>query len=348
MVPASMFAPVTTSSYVRSVAAGTKSLRECLDAGQPPAGAISALVGRARGGLGEIGTGPDELDQAVARLAVAGTLLAADRATMPGAAPAARAELAAAADKLTETGRALEEAARATASGFAPDVPVSATAEAAAGQLQQQAGNTLEVMVEETAGLLRLVFDKLSRHSVPDALSAVGGEPRLGAWAGEAAAVAKALIERVLRGLTKLIPPGHLDNLKKKVGDLLDAADLHGVVAVALSVSETSERIKGWLSAPDLDPACLDGGTAELMKLEHRYIQQIRWARHSVTAILLLSVAGLAAPPVAVPQAALVVPVLLLTVSCVALGLSLQYASSGHWPVQGVGWIVQTACGVRP
>lgn len=345
---ADMTAPATTSSYLRSVAAGAKSLRECLDAGQPATGAISALVERARGGLAEPGTEPDGLDQVVARLAVAGALLAADRATTPGAEPDARAELAAAANELTETGRALEDAARATASGFAPNVPVSPTAEAAADQLRQQAGDTLEVMVEETAGLLRLVSDKLSRHSVPDALSAVGGDPRLGAWAGEAAAVAKRLIEWVLGRLVRLLPAGHLDELKKKVRDLLAATDLRGVVAVALGVPETSKRIEGWLAAPGLDPAGLDGGTAELMKLAHRYTLQMRWVHHSITAILSLSVAGLVAPAVAVPHAALVVPILLLTVSCVALGLSLAYADSGYWPFEGVGRIVQTACEARP
>ncbi len=50
MVSADMTAPATTSSYMRSVAAGAKSLRECLDAGQPATEAISALVERARGG----------------------------------------------------------------------------------------------------------------------------------------------------------------------------------------------------------------------------------------------------------------------------------------------------------
>jgi hypothetical protein len=348
MVPTDMNAPTTTSSYVRSVAADTKSLRECLDAGQSATGAISALVERARGGLAELGTEPDELGQVAARLAVAGALLAADHATMPGAEPGARAELVASANELTETGRALEEAARATAFGFAPNVPVSPTAEAAADQLRKQAGDTLEAMVEEIAGLLRLVSDKLSRHSVKDALSAVGGEPRLGEWASEATAVAKRLIEWVLGRLVRLLPAGHLDELKKKVSDLLAATDLRGVVAVALGVPETSKRIEGWLSASGLDPACLDDGTAELMKLEHRYARQMRWAHHSITAILSLSVVGLVAPAVAVPQAALVVPMLLLTVTCVALGLSFEYAGSAHWPVVGVGGIVRTACEVRP
>ena len=323
-------------------------MRECLDAGQPTTGAISTLVERARGGLAELGTEPDELGQAVARLAVAGALLAADRATVPGAEPGARAELAAASNELTETGRALEEAARTTASGFAPNVPASPTVEAAADQLRRQAGNTLEVMVAETAGLLCLVSDKLSRHSIPAALNTVGGEPRLGEWAGEAAAVAKGLIEWVLRRLVRLLPAGHLDELKNKVSDLLAATDLRGVVAVALGVPETSKRIEGWLSALGLDSGCLDSGTADLMKLEHRYTRQMRWAHHSIIAILSLSAAGLVAPAVAVPQAALVVPILLLTVTCVALGLSVEYAGSGHWPFEGVGRIVQTACEVRP
>lgn len=348
MVPANMTAPATTSSYVRSVAAGAKSLRECLDAGQPATEAISALVERARGGLAELGSEPDELGQAVARLAVAGTLLAADRAAMPGAQSGARAELAASANELMEAGRTLEVAARAMASGFAPNVPVSPTAEAAADQMRQQAGSTLEAILEETARLLRRVSANLSRHSVPDALSAVGGEPRLGQWAGEAAAVAKRLIEWVLGRLVRLLPTGHLDELKKKVSDLLGATDLRGVVAVALGVPETSKRIEGWLSAPGLDLPSLDGGTAELMKLEHRYTRQMRWAHHSITAILSLSVAGLVAPAVAVPQAALVIPILLLTVTCVAVGLSLEYAGSGRWPVEGVGRIVRTACEVRP
>ncbi len=279
---------------------------------------------------------------------MAGTLLAADRATMPGAKPGARAELAASAHELTETSRALEEAAQATASGFAPNVPVSPTAGAAADQLRQQAGDTLEAILEETARFLRRVSDNLSRHTVPDALSAVGGEPRLGQWAGEAAAVANRLIELVLGRLVRLLQASHLDELKEKVSDLLAATDLRGVVAVVLGVPETSKRIEGWLSAPGLDLACLDGGTAELMKLEHRYARQMRWAHHSITAILSLSVAGLVAPAVAVPQAALVVPVLLLTVTCAALGLSLEYAGSGHWPIEGVGRIVRTACEVRP
>jgi len=162
-------------------------------------------------------------------------------------------------------------------------VPVSPTAEVAADQLRQQAGDTLEAILEETARLLRRVSDNLSRHSVPDALSAVGGEPRLGQWAGEAAAVAKGLIEWVLGRLVRLLPAGHLDELKKKVSDLLTATDLHDVVAVALGVRETSKRIEGWLSAPGLDLADLDGGTADLMKLEHRYTRQMCWAHRGRT-----------------------------------------------------------------
>ena len=340
----------STASYVNSVASGADSLLQRL--GTPGAGQAAVILERrARHGLDEFGPVseagvPDleELSQAMARLAVAGTLLAADRATQSGAEAEAHTAFAASITQLSATGNELEVLATPPAAGFGPSVPPSPNAAAAADRLRRQADDTLKAVLDQATGIVESILNMVTaqpKQLVENALSAVGVKMDLGEWLGELAALARHLVEWVLARLSRLLPQGQLERTRKRVKELMDAPDLKNAVAAVLGVDDVKKAVGRFLAKPGLDRDSLDHGTGQLATLAGRYVSAMRWVRISLVVIPGLSVAG------AVPYAPLLVPLLLLTVMCAMTVLSIGYVDSGHGLglVQGVQHVVAHACG---
>ena len=358
-------------SYISSVAAEARWLLERLGTpGADPSQAVDSLESYARPGLYDLIGGPDRfgptvetahlrwldldaLSQGAARLEVAGALFAADHASEPGAGPEARQRLAAAVERLTDTGRMLEALDTRSAVGFASTVIASPSVEAATDRLRTEADVTLNALVARAGALVRLVSGQLTGRSpqaIRNAVSAVGTKVDLGERLGKLGSLALRLVERVLEDLSSSFLPGRLlGRTREKIRDLMDAsamADLTAIVAAVLGVPAVRRAIQASLAKASLDRERLDQGVAGLQQLRGRYDHVMDWAEGLVIAFA--ASAPLLAWLNAIPQLALAVPLVFVAALGTVVVISADYVDSGHGLglIHGVGHVVTSACGV--
>ncbi|MEU5891493.1 hypothetical protein ABZ835_32295 [Streptomyces sp. NPDC047461] len=334
------------AQYADSVAGGAEWL--LLTLGTPGEESAAVLLAdRARRGLDELPPEPqsdlDTLGQATAGLAVACTLLAADRATGPGAAPATRAELERSIARLTETSEELDALAKVPVAGFAPPVAPSPTVGAATERLRRQSADSLSAMAERTLGLVGVVLDRAAGWPKPvadDALVCVGAGGRPGAWLGELAALTRRVLLWVLDRLDRLLPVRLLPQARRRARQLVEAEDRHAAIRVVLGVTDARLDVDRLLSGPGLDRDRLDRATAELLGLDERFDTAMRWVRLSVGAITVVAELSRALDPLLTSAA------LYMTVLCATVVVTRDYVDSGRGLglVHGVRSVVADAC----
>jgi hypothetical protein len=341
--------------YVNSVAGEAEWLREQLGGADSEAAAAS-LWRRAAVGLEDLRGRPEEtepdlatiLGEASAGLSVARMLLAADQATGPKANDDARTELDRSIARLTAEQTGLETLARLPAAGFAARIDASPDLPSAVRRLGAQAQTTLDTVVDQTAETVGFAFGAVLGPWGPvlgQALHEVGDALRLDELAGEFAAAARQAIEWAMQRLLRLLRSQDrlLVQVEERVGRLLRATDLKGVLATVVNTTTVSAEIAVLLARPGLERSSLDTGTERVIALTDRYTTAMRWVRR------LLTVLGALVAATVVLHAGLAIPILYMTVVCAALASAgWVEGDRGFGAVGSIRSIVRESSGGRP
>ncbi len=295
----------------------------------------------------------------VAQLNVAGTLLAANRATAYGAGLADRAALEQAVEDLAVVTRDLElDRDRTASAAFAPPIHHSPNAAAAAESLRKEAESTLDTLAVRAAAVVNQAFSSAVgcvpgqfKDALKD-LGALGAMVRIDQALGRLVSLALRLIERALDRLSCFFPIRLLGTARDRVGLLADAigtGDLGVITAAVLDVPAARQEIGTRLAGSALETESLDQGTAVLAGLSERFERVMTMTERVLVAIAsagrLLSLVPAVAPviPIFLPSASLAAVAAVVMIGC-------DYVDSGSvlGLVDGVRHVVADACGEMP
>jgi len=307
--------------------------------------------------------GPDELDVldiTVAQLSVAGTLLAASRATATGASPADRAALERAVAQLGSSRRDLEEDRdKPSAKAFAPLIQHSPTPAVAAGKLRGEAERTLNALGVRAAVVVRQAFSSAvgcTPGQIGDSIQDLGtlsSEIRIKERLQRLASLALRILAHAIARLSCFFPARLLDEARDRVGQLADsvrAGNRGAVTAAVLDIPAARREIAARLTGPGAaatpwNTRLLDQGTADLTALSNRFESVMAKTERVLTALVAAGRLLSLIPVVAEVRSAVLASAALAVIAAVVM-IGRDYVDSGSvlGLVTGVRHVVATAC----
>lgn len=335
--------------------------------GSTAARVLGGAVRRFAPDLAEPVTEQDELDilgMTVAELNVAATVLAASRATTFGAGPAERADLERAAASLSACRLDLERdrAMATTATAFAPRAEHSPDPPTAARRLRDEADQTLDSLAVRVSGAVRQAARTVAGCPSGQLGQALANLRDLDTLAEKVRPVEKKLrglaelalrlVTQALTRLSRVLPAGCLDDACARVGRLTASFGTSvpgSMTAEVLGIPGVRQEIAARFASAEperWDTKLLDGGTADLTALAHRF-ESVMAAASAVLAGTVVAGDALGWIPLAMEVRPAIVASVALAVLAFVVVTGRDFAGSGSvfTRVRSVRHVVAVACG---
>lgn len=295
----------------------------------------------------------DVLSLAASDLQVGAVLLAAgevvgELSAPEAAASRAREHLDTAIAALGATSREFAgETDRASMRAFAAEAASRPSADrpSAIAAFEAQARAILDLVTSELGGVVGKITDKISIKDLAGAIADVGlNLPNIDA-VGRLVSLAVKKVVNAFKTLASFIGEAAFEALRDPVMKLVERLRDQGfraILAGLVDVDGTLAYVRIAVSAPGVELAALDRGTAELIALGPRYRQTVKYINIAIGAGVLLN--AIAGPTLAILST---VGITLLVLSLlVAVAVAKDFADSENWLrlVRGVREIADDVC----